>query len=138
MDTSTRSLVHLRRINSRCRHCQQWRTSLAGLVEWQGIYVNLVTGRRLEFLAHNEKVNSVALSPNGRFALSGGNDYRLSMGYPYRGKFLRALSMSSASIVSPYKEMVCMPLLQMEAIRQSSGISEPEKKLPTCAVFLVS
>lgn len=49
---------------------------LLGLSNGKAIYVNLVTGRRLEFLAHREKVNSVALSPNGRFALSGGNDYK--------------------------------------------------------------
>ncbi|MEH0761908.1 PQQ-binding-like beta-propeller repeat protein [Vibrio sp. 16] len=49
---------------------------LLGLSNGKAIYVNLVTGRRLEFLAHNEKVNSVSLSPNGRFALSGGNDYK--------------------------------------------------------------
>ncbi len=46
-----------------------------GLSNGKAIYVNLVTGRRLEFLAHQEKVNSVAISPNGRFALTGGNDY---------------------------------------------------------------
>lgn len=33
------------------------------------------TGRRLEFLGHQEKVNSIDLSPNGFYALSGGNDY---------------------------------------------------------------
>ena len=48
---------------------------LLGLSNGKAIHVNLVTGRRLEFLAHGEKVNSVALSPNGRFALTGGNDY---------------------------------------------------------------
>ncbi len=48
---------------------------LLGLSNGKTIYVHLVTGRRLEFLAHNEKVNSVAISPNGRYALSGGNDY---------------------------------------------------------------
>ncbi|PJC85737.1 hypothetical protein CSW98_11800 [Vibrio sp. HA2012] len=49
---------------------------LLGLSNGKAIYVNLVTGRRLEFLAHREKVNSVALSANGHFALSGGNDYK--------------------------------------------------------------
>ena len=49
---------------------------LLGLSNGKAIYVNLVTGRRMEFLAHREKVNSVALSANGRFALSGGNDYK--------------------------------------------------------------
>jgi WD40 repeat protein len=33
------------------------------------------TGRRLEFLGHQEKINSIDLSPNGHFALTGGNDY---------------------------------------------------------------
>jgi len=49
---------------------------LLGLSNGKAIYVNLVTGRRLEFLAHREKVNTVAVSSNGRFALTGGNDYK--------------------------------------------------------------
>ncbi|AVX00617.1 PQQ-binding-like beta-propeller repeat protein [Vibrio vulnificus] len=49
---------------------------LLGLSNGKAIYVNLVTGRRMEFLAHREKVNSVAISANGRFALTGGNDYK--------------------------------------------------------------
>lgn len=48
---------------------------LLGLSNGKAIYINLATGRRLEFLAHREKVNSVALSANGKFALSGGNDH---------------------------------------------------------------
>jgi WD40 repeat protein len=48
---------------------------LMGLTNGKAIYVDLVNGRRLEFLAHQEKVNSVALSANGRYALTGGNDY---------------------------------------------------------------
>ena len=48
---------------------------LLGLTNGKAIYVDLVSGRRMEFLAHQEKVNSVALSPNGRYALSGANDY---------------------------------------------------------------
>lgn len=34
-----------------------------------------LTGRRLEFMGHTEKVNSIDISPNGFYALSGGNDY---------------------------------------------------------------
>jgi len=49
---------------------------LLGLSNGKAIYVDLVSGRRLEFLAHQEKVNSVAISPNGRYALTGGNDYK--------------------------------------------------------------
>ncbi|KLV07523.1 lipoprotein [Photobacterium aquae] len=48
---------------------------LLALSNGKALYVDLGTGRRLEFLAHQEKVNSVALSANGRFALSGGNDH---------------------------------------------------------------
>ncbi|RYU43999.1 hypothetical protein ERW49_16920 [Aliivibrio finisterrensis] len=48
---------------------------LLGLSNGKAIYIDLATGRRLEFLAHREKVNSVALSANGKFALSGGNDH---------------------------------------------------------------
>ncbi|MCW8329672.1 hypothetical protein MD588_12720 [Photobacterium sp. SDRW27] len=48
---------------------------LLGLSNGKALYIDLGTGRRLEFLAHQEKVNSVALSANGNFALSGGNDY---------------------------------------------------------------
>jgi WD40 repeat protein len=33
------------------------------------------TGRRLEFLGHSEKVNAIDISPNGHYALTGGNDY---------------------------------------------------------------
>jgi len=39
------------------------------------MYFEPKTGRRLEFLGHTEKVNSVDISPNGHYALSGGNDY---------------------------------------------------------------
>ncbi len=48
---------------------------ILGLTNGKAIYVNLGTGRRLEFLAHGDRVNSVAISANGRYALSGGNDY---------------------------------------------------------------
>ncbi|MFW8591177.1 WD40 repeat domain-containing protein [Glaciecola sp. 2405UD65-10] len=34
------------------------------------------TERRLEFIGHEEKINSVDLSANGRYALTGGNDYK--------------------------------------------------------------
>lgn len=41
----------------------------------KALFIDLGTGRRLEFLAHKAKVNTVAISPNGRFVLSGGNDH---------------------------------------------------------------
>lgn len=39
-------------------------------------HITLATGRRLEFLGHTERINSIAMSPNGRYALTGGNDYK--------------------------------------------------------------
>ncbi|XQW84786.1 WD40 repeat domain-containing protein [Thalassotalea piscium] len=39
------------------------------------LHVSPKTGRRLEFLGHKEKINSVDMLPNGRIAISGGNDF---------------------------------------------------------------
>ena len=39
------------------------------------VHVSVDTGRRLEFLGHKEKINAVDMMPNGRIAMSGGNDF---------------------------------------------------------------
>lgn len=39
------------------------------------VHINLKTGRRIEFLGHQEKINAIDLSPNGYYALTGANDY---------------------------------------------------------------
>mgnify|MGYP006077281017 FL=1 len=39
------------------------------------VHVSMSNGRRLEFLGHSEKINSVDMLPNGRVAISGGNDF---------------------------------------------------------------
>ncbi len=39
------------------------------------VHVSPVTGRRLEFLGHQERINSVDMLPNGRVAISGSNDF---------------------------------------------------------------
>ncbi len=39
------------------------------------VHIAVDTGRRLEFLGHKEKVNSVDMLPNGRVAISGANDF---------------------------------------------------------------
>lgn len=62
---------------------------LLGLTNGKAIYVDLVTGRRMEFLAHREKVNSVALSANGRYALSGGNDRHAYLWDTQSGQIIR-------------------------------------------------
>lgn len=39
------------------------------------LHVTIANGRRLEFLGHQEKINSVDMLPNGRIAISGSNDF---------------------------------------------------------------
>lgn len=39
------------------------------------VHITMATGRRLEFLGHQEKINSVDMLPNGRIAISGSNDF---------------------------------------------------------------
>lgn len=51
------------------------RAILIGRGNGKVLFFEPQTGRRLEFLAHQEKINSVALSPNGNYALTGSNDY---------------------------------------------------------------
>ncbi|HCV04511.1 hypothetical protein E5N72_01540 [Pseudoalteromonas sp. MEBiC 03607] len=53
----------------------QGQSVLYGRADGVVVYLNLETGRRIEFLGHQEKVNVVDLSPNGHFAISGSNDY---------------------------------------------------------------
>ncbi|MDU0353242.1 hypothetical protein RS130_04235 [Paraglaciecola aquimarina] len=53
------------------------------------------TGRRIEFLGHQEKVNSVDLSPNGFYALTGGNDYLAYLWDTRTGQVLHKFSHSS-------------------------------------------
>ncbi|MFT6896720.1 MAG: WD40 repeat protein [Paraglaciecola sp.] len=48
---------------------------LVGRGNGKVMYFEPDTGRRLEFFGHQEKVNSVDISPNGFYALTGGNDY---------------------------------------------------------------
>ena len=48
---------------------------LIGKVNGVVVHVKIFSGLRIEFLGHNEKINSVAMSPNGRYAISGSNDY---------------------------------------------------------------
>ncbi|NRA54259.1 MAG: hypothetical protein HRU23_08970 [Gammaproteobacteria bacterium] len=48
---------------------------LIGKVNGVVVHVNIFSGRRIEFLGHSEKINSIDISPNGRYALTGSNDY---------------------------------------------------------------
>ncbi|GAB2688001.1 PQQ-binding-like beta-propeller repeat protein [Aliiglaciecola aliphaticivorans] len=48
---------------------------LVGRGNGKAMFFEPSTGRRLEFLGHQEKINSVDISPNGFYALTGGNDY---------------------------------------------------------------
>ncbi|MCH2056628.1 MAG: hypothetical protein MK214_08495 [Thalassotalea sp.] len=39
------------------------------------VHVTMNSGRRLEFLGHSDRINTVDMLPNGRVAISGGNDF---------------------------------------------------------------
>ena len=49
---------------------------LIGKANGKVLYFEPSTGRSIEFLGHEEKVNTVDISPNGKYALSGSNDYK--------------------------------------------------------------
>lgn len=53
----------------------QGQSVLYGRSDGVVVHINLETGRRIEFLGHQEKINTVDISPNGRYALTGSNDY---------------------------------------------------------------
>jgi WD40 repeat protein len=53
----------------------QGRHILIGQSNGKVVHITLSSGRRLEFLGHSEKINSVDMLPNGRVAISGGNDF---------------------------------------------------------------
>ncbi|MFM2479233.1 WD40 repeat domain-containing protein [Celerinatantimonas sp. MCCC 1A17872] len=46
---------------------------VVGLENAKVVFINLRTGRRLEFLGHTQAINIVRLSANGRYAFSAGN-----------------------------------------------------------------
>lgn len=48
---------------------------LIGKSDGKVAHITPTTGRRLEFLGHQEKVNAVDMLPNGRIAISGSNDF---------------------------------------------------------------
>ena len=48
---------------------------LVGQSNGKVVHVTIANGRRLEFLGHQEKINSVDMLPNGRVAISGSNDF---------------------------------------------------------------
>ncbi|MCL1040351.1 MULTISPECIES: WD40 repeat domain-containing protein [Shewanella] len=64
-------------------------TLLIGLTDGSVMSLNHQTNTLIKFLGHSEKVNSVALSADGRWALSGGNDnqvvlWQANTGQPQR------------------------------------------------------
>jgi len=52
------------------------RAVLIGRANGSVMFFEPQTQRRLEFIGHEEKINSVDLSANGRYALTGSNDYK--------------------------------------------------------------
>lgn len=54
---------------------KQGRGVLVGRGNGKVMYFEPESGRRIEFMGHQEKINSVDISPNGYYALTGSNDY---------------------------------------------------------------
>ncbi|MGB1263608.1 MAG: WD40 repeat domain-containing protein [Cognaticolwellia sp.] len=48
---------------------------LIGQSNGKVVHISTDSGRRLEFLGHQEKINAVDMLPNGRIAISGSNDF---------------------------------------------------------------
>jgi len=48
---------------------------LIGKSDGKVVHITPSSGRRIEFLGHQEKINSIDMLPNGRIALSGSNDF---------------------------------------------------------------
>ncbi len=55
------------------------RYALIGLKSKQAIYFDMVKGKMVYAFAHHEKITSVALSQNGKFALTGSDDWHASL-----------------------------------------------------------
>ncbi|MFT5451446.1 MAG: WD40 repeat protein [Enterobacterales bacterium] len=72
---------------------------IMGLGDGRIIHLSLVTGRRLEFLAHGEAINSLDISPNGRYVLSGANDYRALLWDSKSGQILKQWKHNSRVIL---------------------------------------
>ncbi|QYJ94611.1 WD40 repeat domain-containing protein [Shewanella spartinae] len=63
--------------NGQCLALANNGTLLIGLTDGSVMSLNHQTDTLIKFLGHSEKVNSVALSADGRWALSGGNDNKV-------------------------------------------------------------
>jgi len=55
------------------------RYALLGLKSKQAIYFDMVKGKMVYVFPHHEKITSVALSKNGKFALTGSDDWHASL-----------------------------------------------------------
>lgn len=73
----------------------QGRGILVGRSTGKVMFFEPQTSRRLEFLGHTEKVNSLDISPNGHYALSGGNDYVAYLWDTRSGQVIHKFSHSS-------------------------------------------
>jgi WD40 repeat protein len=64
------------------------RAVLVGRADGSVMFFEPETERRLEFIGHEEKINSVDLSANGRYALTGSNDYKAFLWDTQKGQII--------------------------------------------------
>ncbi len=68
------------------------RAILVGRANGTVMYFEPETERRLEFIAHEEKINAVDISANGRYALTGSNDYKAYLWDTNNGQIIHVFS----------------------------------------------
>lgn len=65
---------------------------LVGKANGKVMFFEPETGRSLEFLGHEEKVNTVDISPNGQYALTGSNDYKAYLWSTQSGQIIHVFN----------------------------------------------
>ncbi|MER2492531.1 WD40 repeat domain-containing protein [Catenovulum sediminis] len=64
-----------------------------GLMDGRVLFINLQTGRRLEFLAHSERISALDITPNGNYVLSGSYDGSAYLWHTQSAQITRDLSL---------------------------------------------
>lgn len=118
---------------------------LVGRANGKVMYFQPQTGRRIEFLGHQEKINSVDISPNGSFALSGGNDYSAYLWSTKSGQVIRRFTHPSRvtkvalddqgryAFTADSKKMARVWNVQTGAVISQLDITERQKIFTTVA-----
>ena len=95
---------------------------LIGQSNGKVVHVTIDSGRRLEFLGHQEKINAVDMMPNGRVAISGSNDFVAYVWDTQSGQVIYRFNHPSRVTMVALDPKVDMPLLLIVKKRLIFGI----------------